>query len=47
VQDLLIGPSAVLSNSNIADGRIKWRDSVRGLRNSRNMQENRSKVVRI
>jgi len=29
VQDLLVGPSAVLSNGNIADGRIKWRDSVR------------------
>jgi len=29
VQDLLVGPSVVLSNSNIADGRIKWRDSVR------------------
>ena len=29
VQDLLVGPSAVLSNSNIADGRIKWRNSVR------------------
>jgi len=29
VQDLLVGPSAVLSNGNIADGHIKWRDSVR------------------
>jgi len=29
VQDLLVVPSAVLSNGNIADGRIKWRDSVR------------------
>jgi len=24
VQDLLVGPSAALSNGNIADGRIKW-----------------------
>jgi len=29
VQDLLVGPSAVPSNGNIVDGRIKWRDSVR------------------
>jgi len=29
VRDLLVGPSAVPSNSNIADGRINWRDSVR------------------
>jgi len=29
VQDLLVGLSAVLSNGNIADGRIKRRDSVR------------------
>jgi len=29
VQDLLVGPSTVSSNGNIADGRIKWRDSVR------------------
>jgi len=28
VRYLLVGPSAVLSNGNIADGRIKWRDSV-------------------
>jgi len=24
VQDLLVGPSAALSNDNVADGRIKW-----------------------
>jgi len=29
VRDFLVGPSAVLSNGNIADGRIKWRDPVR------------------
>ena len=29
MQDLLVGPSAVLSNGNIADERIKWRDPVR------------------
>jgi len=29
VRDLLVGPSAVPSNGNIADGRIKWRDLVR------------------
>jgi len=29
VRDLLVGPSAVPSNCNIADGRIKWKDSVR------------------
>jgi len=29
VQDLLVGPSAVPSNGNIADGRINWRDPVR------------------
>jgi len=28
VQDLLVGVSVVPSNGNIADGRIKWRDSV-------------------
>ena len=27
--DLLVGPSAVPSNGNMADGRIKWRDPVR------------------
>jgi len=26
--DFLVGPSAVPSNGNIADGRIKWRDPV-------------------
>ena len=25
MQDLLVGPSAAHSNSNIADGRVKWR----------------------
>jgi len=29
VHDLLVGPSAVPSNGNISDGRVKWRDSVR------------------
>jgi len=29
VRDFLVGPSTVLSNGNIADGRIKWRDPVR------------------
>jgi hypothetical protein len=29
VRDFLVGPSAVPSNGNIADGRIKWRDPVR------------------
>jgi len=29
VRDFLVGPSAVPSNSNITDGRIKWRDPVR------------------
>jgi len=28
VRDLLVGPSAVPSNGNIAYGRIKWRDPV-------------------
>ena len=29
MRDFLVGPSAVPSNSNITDGRIKWRDPVR------------------
>ena len=29
MRDFLVGPSAVLSNGNIADGRIMWRDPVR------------------
>jgi len=29
VQDLLVGPSAVSPNGNIADRHIKWRDPVR------------------
>jgi len=29
VRDLLVGPSAVPSNGNISNGRIKWRDPVR------------------
>jgi len=29
VRDFLVGSSAVLSNGNIADERIKWRDPVR------------------
>ena len=29
MRDLLVGPSAVPSNGNIADGRIKWKDLVR------------------
>ena len=28
VQDRLVGPSAVLSNGNVADERIKWRDLI-------------------
>jgi len=28
VRDFLVGPSAVSFNGNIADGHIKWRDSV-------------------
>jgi len=28
VRDFLVGPSAVPSNGNIADERIKWRDPV-------------------
>jgi len=28
VRDFLVDPSAVPSNGNIADGRIKWRDPV-------------------
>ena len=29
MRDFLVGPSAVPSNGNIADGRVKWRDPVR------------------
>ena len=29
MRDFLVGPSAVPSNGNIADGRIKWGDPVR------------------
>jgi len=29
VRDLLVGASAVPSNGNIADGRIKWKDPFR------------------
>jgi len=29
VRDFLVGPSAVPSNGNIADGRMEWRDPVR------------------
>jgi len=29
VRDLLVGSSAVPSNDNIADGRIRWKDPVR------------------
>ena len=43
MQDRLVGPSAVLSNGNIADERIKWRDLIKRLRNSRNLQENRGR----
>jgi len=45
VQDRLVGPSAVLPNGNIADERIKWRDLIERLRNSRNLQENPAEVV--
>ena len=29
MRDFLVGPTAVPSNGNIADGRIKWKDPVR------------------
>jgi len=45
VQDRLVGPSAVFSNGNIADERISGKARFERLRNSRNLQENRAKVV--
>ena len=47
VQDRLIGPSAVLSNDNIADERKSGEIWLERLINSRNLQENRAKVVQI
>jgi len=47
VQYLLVGPSAVPSNGNIADGRIKWGVQFGRLRNSRNLQKNRARIVRL
>jgi len=45
VQDCLVGPSVVFSNGNIADERISGEARLERLRNSRNLQENRAKVV--
>jgi len=45
VQDHLVGPSAVFSNGNIADERISGDIRFKRLRNSRNLQETRAKVV--
>jgi len=47
MQDLLVSPSAAPSNGNIADGRIRWDVQFRRLRNSRNLQKNRARVVRL
>ena len=47
VQDRLVGPSAVLSNGNIADERMSGEIRLESLRNSRNLRENRAKVVQI
>jgi len=47
VQDRLVVPSAVLSNGNIADERISGEIRLGKLRNSRNLQGNRAKVVQI
>ena len=46
-KDLLVGPSAALSNGYIADGRIKYGIQFGRLRNSRNLQKNRARVVRF
>jgi len=47
VQDRMVGPSAVLPNGNIADERVSGEIRLERLRNSRNLQENRAKVVQI
>jgi len=47
VRDRLVGPSAVLSNGNIADERISGEIRLERLRNSMNLRENRAKVVQI
>ena len=45
MQDRLVGLSTVFSNGNIADERIIGEVRFERLRNSRNLQENRAKVV--
>ena len=45
MQDRLVGPSAVFSNGNTADERISGEVRFKRLRKSRNLQENRAKVV--
>ena len=45
MQGHLVGPSAVLSNGNIADERISAEIRFERLRNSRNLQESRPEVV--
>ena len=47
MQDRLVGPSAIFSNGNIADERISGEVRFERLRNLRNLQENRAKVVQI
>jgi len=47
VWNFLIGPSVAPCNGNVADGRLKWRCPFGNLRNSRNLRENRTKVVQI
>jgi len=45
MQDRLVSPSAVLSNSNIADERISGEIRYKRLRNLRNLQKSRAEVV--
>jgi len=47
MQDRLVGPSTVFSNGNIAVECISGEIRFERLRNSRNLQENRAKVVHI
>jgi len=47
MQDRQVSPSAVFSNGNIADERISGEVRFERLRNLRNLQENRAKVVQI
>ena len=47
VQDCLVGPSVVFSNGNIAGECISGDIRFERLRNLRNLQENRAKVVQI